>query len=97
MTISLGAIWAQGSFSGSHWIARPGKITFETILVALGGVAHFSKEDVDTPEGAIRPAFPWEHSQKQTNLPWCFLTASDRLTNGPPTSSRVIIKIILIF
>ena len=71
--------WAQGSFSGSHWIARPGKNTFETVLSALGGAAPFSKEGVGTPDGAIRPAFPWEHSREQAHPLWCFLTAGDRL------------------
>ena len=71
--------WAQGSFSGSHCIAWPGKVSFKTVLSALGGAAHFSESDVGTPEGAIHPAFPWEHSQEQAHPLWCFLTAWDRL------------------
>ena len=55
----------QGSFSGSYCVAQPGKNTFETVLAALGGATHFSKEDVGTPVGAIRPTLPWEHPREQ--------------------------------
>ena len=71
--------WAQISFSGSYCIAQPGKITFETVLSALGGATHFLESYVGTPEGTIRPALPWEHPREQARPLWCFLTAGDRL------------------
>ena len=87
--------WAQRCFSGRYYIARPGKIVFETILSALGGAAHFSESDVGTPEGTIRPALPWEHPREQSHPLWCFMTSVDCLTICLTASSRVIIKIIL--